>query len=144
MIGLKKGDERVRKLLDLLNLKFAVDSDGDFRVSFSLPEDRSQTVFIRSNTAWLGNLEIREIFSIAYESSGLLPGELANALLLVNAHTKLGAWSLIRGADDQCFAAFNARIAADTDAEALMTTLQAVLETADNVEMKLNGGEDRF
>ena len=144
VIGAKKGDDRVRRLLDQLDLKYSIDSDGDFRVSFALPDDRSQTVFIRSNTSRLGNLEIREVFSVAYESQGPLPAEVANALLVVNAHAKLGAWSLLRATEERCYAAFTARIAADTDIDALMTTIRAVLETADDVEMKLNGGEDRF
>lgn len=144
VIGAKKGDDRVKRLLDQLELKYAVDPDGDFRVSFALPTDRSQTVFIRSVTSRLDNLEIREVFSVAHESHGPLAADVANALLVYNAHAKLGAWSLLRGKDNHCFAAFTARIAADTDPGTMMTTMRAVLETADDVEMKISGGDDRF
>jgi len=143
MIGARTGDLRVKRLLDQLELKYAIDPDGDFRVIFGLEPERTQTAFIRSETSMLGNLEIREVFSVGYECQGPLPAEVANALLIFNAHVKLGAWGVLRLPDNRCFAAFTAKIAADTDAQTLMTTLMAVLRIADDVEAKLSG-TDKF
>jgi hypothetical protein len=145
LIGSKTGDPRVAKLLDILNLKYRVDAEGDYQVSFRLEHDRHQTVFIRSATSNLGPLEIREVFSVGYESEGPLPGDVANALLVHNAHVKLGAWSLLRSSStNHCFAAFTAQIAADTDPASLLTTITAVVETADKAESLLTDGGDKF
>ncbi len=145
LIGSKTGDPRVARMLDILGLKYRVDAQGDYQVSFRLEHDRHQTVFIRSQTSHLGPLEIREIFSVGYESEGPLSGDVANALLVHNAHVKLGAWSLLRSSEtNQCFAVFTAQIAADTDPASLMTTITAVVETADKAESFLTDGEDKF
>mgnify|MGYP000324318559 CR=1 FL=1 len=145
LIGAKTGDPRVAKLLDNLGLKYHVDAQGDFQVSFRLENDRHQTVFIRSETSHLGPLEIREIFSVGYECEGPLPLNVANALLIHNAHVKLGAWSVLRSTStNHCYAAFTAQIAADTDPASLQTTIQAVVETADRAESLLSDGADKF
>lgn len=143
MIGSKQGDPRVQALLDQLDLKYDVDSDGDYHVLFALDEGRSQLAIIRSETAHLGKFEIREITSPACTFPGPLDADTANALLIYNAHVKLGSWRLVRFGDDSCAAMFAAQIAANTDAQSLFTTLRVVIETADEVENKLTQ-EDNF
>jgi hypothetical protein len=143
MLGTKEGDPRVKVLLDELELKYEVDSDGDFKVGFELDDGRSQVAFIRSETSELGKFEIREVFSVAFISDGPLDAGTANALLIYNAHVKLGSWRILRQQDDSCVAAFAAQIAANTDAKSLYTTLGAVINIADEVEKKLTG-EDKF
>ncbi|MCX8158035.1 MAG: hypothetical protein N3J91_16615 [Verrucomicrobiae bacterium] len=145
IIGSKTGDSRVGRLLDILGLKYHVDAQGDYQVSFRLENNRHQTVYIRSQTSHLGPLEIREIFSVGYESEGPLPGDVANALLVHNAHVKLGAWSLLRSSSsNRCYAAFTVQIAAETDPASLQTAMAAVVETADKAESLLTDGEDKF
>jgi hypothetical protein len=142
MLGAKSGDKRVQVLLDELELKYEIDSDGDFKVIFELFEGRSQAAFIRSETAQLGKFEIREIFSVAHISEGPLDAELANTLLIQNAIVKIGSWR-VSTCDDSCIVAFAAQIAANTDSRSLLTALHAVLQTADDLESKLDE-EDRF
>jgi len=59
MIGAKQGDSRVQALLEELELKYDIDSDGDFRVGFQLENGRSQLGFIRSETTQFGKFDIR-------------------------------------------------------------------------------------
>jgi hypothetical protein len=143
MIGSKQGDKRVQALLDELELKYEIDSDGDFKVGFELEGGRSQLAFIRSDTTQFGKFDIREIFSVAYISEGPLDAELANALLIHNAHVKLGSWRVLSQDDDRCVVSFAAHIAANTDSKSLLTALQAVIQIADEVESKLDE-EDKF
>jgi len=143
MIGAKQGDSRVQALLDELELKYDIDSDGDFRVGFELEDGRSQLAFIRSETTQFGKFDIREVFSVAHILNGPLDGQLANALLIYNAHVKLGSWRVDRRGDDTCIVAFAVQIAANTDAKSLYTALRLVIETADDVERKLDE-EDKF
>jgi hypothetical protein len=143
MIGAKQGDSRVQTLLEELELKYDIDSDGDFRVGFQLENGRSQLGFIRSETTQFGKFDIREIFAVAHISDGPLDAQLANALLIYNAHVKLGSWRVQRREDDSCVVAFAIQIAANTDAKSLYTALKLVIETADEVERKLDE-EDKF
>jgi len=143
MIGAKSGDKRVQVLLDELELKYEIDSDGDFKVAFDLEEGRSHVAFIRSETTQFGKFDIREIFAVAHISDGPIDPELANALLIYNAQVKIGSWRVMRHDDDRCVVAFAAQIAANTDSRSLLTALHAVLQTADEVESKLDE-EDRF
>jgi hypothetical protein len=143
MIGAKQGDSRVQALLDELELKYEVDGDGDFKVGFQLEGGRSQLAFIRSETTQFGKFDIREIFSVAHISEGPLDGGLANALLIYNAHVKLGSWRIERREDDTCIVAFAVQIAANTDAKSLYTALRLVINTADDVERKLDE-EEKF
>ena len=143
MIGAKQGDPRVQALLEELELKYDIDNDGDFRVGFELEDGRAQLAFIRSETTQFGKFDIREIFSVAYISEGPLDRDLANALLIYNAHVKLGSWRVERQQNNQCVVAFAVQIAANTDAKSLYTALRLVIDTADNVENKLDE-EDKF
>lgn len=143
MIGARQGDGRVQALLEQLQLKYDIDTDGDFRVAFELENGRAQLAFIRSQTTQFGKFDIREIFSVAYISEGPLERDLANALLIYNAHVKLGSWRVERQGDNRCIVAFAVQIAADTDATSLYTALRLVIDTADSVERKLDE-EDKF
>ena len=143
MIGAKQGDSRVQALLEELELKYDIDSDGDFRVGFELDNGRTQLAFIRSETTQFGKFDIREIFSVAHISEGPLDRQLANALLIYNAHVKLGSWRVSRQQDDRCIVVFAVQIAANTDAASLYTALRLVIDTADDIERKLDE-EDKF
>jgi hypothetical protein len=141
MIGASAGDKRVQELLDRLEYKYSVDSDGDFRVLFDMGEERSQLAIISSKTYELGSLEIREVWSVGYECDGPLPEAVANYLLRQNNQVKLGAWRVMRYESGRHLAAFAVQIAANTDAHTLRTTITAVLKTADDTERELSGGD---
>ena len=143
MIGAKQGDSRVQALLHELDLKYDIDGDGDFRVAFELENGRTQLAFIRSETSQFEKFDIREIFSVAHISEGALDRDLANALLIYNAHVKLGSWRVERQENNTCIVAFAVQIAANTDAKSLYTALRLVIDTADDIERKLDE-EDKF
>ncbi len=144
MIGEKTGDQRVRRLLDELGLKYDIDGSGDFAVPFTVGEDRSQTIYIDSDTRYVDRLEVRHVWSIGLRSEAPLPADVANALLVYNANVNLGAWQLIREEDDEaCIAIFLIPIAADTSAKALLSVMHAVGTAADVIEEKLTD-EDKY
>ncbi len=144
MFGLKKNsDPRVKSQLDALDIKYEIDKDGDYRVSFALEEGRSQLAFVNSKTSMLGNFEIRDVWSVAHISEGTLDADFANYLLLQNANLKIGAWELREAGDNQFLVCFCNKIAADCDPEALRASLIVVLSTADELEKNLDTG-DRF
>ena len=140
--GKKKGDQRVEALLKTAELKYEVDKDGDFKLIYTLNENRTQIAWILSKTNKLGDLEIREIWSLAILSESQIEGDTAVKLLELNSRYKLGSWQ-IRKMGEKYAAVFSAQIAADTDDATLKTTLQAVTSTADEVEKEL-ATEDKF
>lgn len=142
--GAKKGDPRVATVLEALDIKYRVDDDGDFAVTFELDDSRSQKGFIRSETYDFAGFEIREVFSI-----GLLPKSPFNLavtteLLQRNQRLKIGAWSIMsRGANEPHLAIFTAKVAANPDPKGLLGALLAVLKTADDAERDFTG-TDKF
>ncbi|RMF91904.1 MAG: hypothetical protein D6741_15525, partial [Planctomycetota bacterium] len=138
----KQGDERIGKLLDEINWKYEVDSDGDYKLIFRFEDDRTQIVFVNSNTSKLGPLEIREVWAPSFRM-GPNPRPADNqALLEANDKVKLGAWRVVKAGDDYV-AVFAIQIAADADRETLRTAVDAASVTADQMEQKYSQ-EDEF
>lgn len=140
-LGDVKGDKRVQRLLDEAGLKWKIDDDGDFRLHNEVEDGRSQLIWILSNTSDLRSLEIREIWSIAFKSKEPFSAETCRRLLTENGETKVGSWQM-RKMGDEYVAVFSAQIAANTDAETLVTVIDAVSQTADNLESELTGKDD--
>ena len=130
--ALPEHDERIRRILDAEEMKYTIDKDGDFKMVFRVDDDRTQAVWIRSNTQEYEQFEIREIFSFGYQQEGPLPEAIANLLLEKNWTYKLGAWC--RSGNS---AIFVVRIAANSDAKALLTALKMVVRVTDRMEKEL-------
>jgi hypothetical protein len=137
--GAKKGDPRVERLLQILELGYSVDKDGDFKVTIEFANGRSQVAFINSDTQMLDNFEIREIWSVAYISEGYLDIDTANTLLLYNYELKMGSWRMIPADNNVYFVAYCIQIAADCDPDSFYKALTFVLEVTDDMEEKLTG-----
>ena len=59
-------DASVKTRLDARGVKYEVDGDGDFKVTYNYSkENRSQLVFVSGTTQDVGGFKIREIFSPA-------------------------------------------------------------------------------
>lgn len=67
------GDPRVKKALDKLGLKYNIDDDGDYKLTFGLGDERSQIVWIKSKTDEILGWEVRHIISICYASKTAPP-----------------------------------------------------------------------
>ena len=141
--GKPAGDPRVERLLEAADLNYEVDADNDFRLVIEFNDGRSQLLWVLSNTTELDDLEIREVWSVAYRSETPLPTRVASRLLSQNANVKIGAWQT-RKMGDEYVALFSAQIAADTDPATLLTVIQAVSATADEMEIELLGGSDEL
>ena len=142
-IGAKKQhDARVERMLDALELKYEIISDGDFKLGNRLDSGRTQILFVNSNTEKYQNMEIREIWSVAYISDDLASSTIMRKLLKDNGTRKLGSWKLWTNNGKEV-AVFYAQIAADADRYAFLSALQIVSQTADEMEKDLTGKDDR-
>jgi hypothetical protein len=141
MIGASEnqGDARVRRALEQLQCPYQVDSDGDFKITVTLAEGRTQLVLINSNTESFAGMEIREVYSLGYIEDGDPSERLLKLLLLENGTVKFGAWRLIEAKNGQVGIVFAAHIAATTDAGILDSIIDAVAARADLFEKTVYG-----
>ncbi|MEO0079461.1 MAG: hypothetical protein ABIK44_02130 [candidate division WOR-3 bacterium] len=140
----KSGDHRVKKALDELGLKYTIDSDGDFKLTFEFEDGRSQLCFINSGTETFKLFEIREVWAPAYKTDGPFTATVANKLLEDSFKKKLGAWQTMVGSDGSHLAVFAAKIDANCDAQSLHACIKAVVSAADDMEEELTGTKDEY
>jgi hypothetical protein len=133
-----EADERVARVLKEADLKYTVDSEGDYKLYTQVKEKRLQAVWIISETQNLGSIQVRQIWSIGYVSDQPFPAQLANRFLQENAKIKLGAWQ-VRRMGGKYVAVISAQVGADADKFTLLTCMSAVATTADDIEIELTG-----
>ncbi len=133
-------DPRVAKALAEASLKASVNEAGNYELMFRLEDDRTQLVFVRSETSQWGAMEIREVYSYAYSSKTRLSQAKLEKLLKASAELKSGAWQLVEARD--WMAILSVKVAADCDAEALDTVVRGVARTTDEVENEITGKDD--
>lgn len=134
-------DARVTAALESLDINYEVDDDGDFRLIYSTGDGRTQLVWVSGDTESFHDMEIREIFSYAYDTDGSMPASVARKLLQANANYKIGAWEMRDNGNSQ-FAIFTARIEANAHARELENIIMAVSVTADEMEKDLLGTDE--
>ena len=139
--GKKRGDYRVREILDAANVSYVVDDDGDFKIIYGYEDNRSQVVFINSNTHTFAGVEIREVWSIGLKGTGQLSSAVANELLVRNSRYKVGSWS-INKQEGQVVAIFRVAVSADASRSELIPIVEMVGVHADEVEREFLSSDD--
>jgi hypothetical protein len=134
-------DARVEANLKAAGLPFNVDG-GDFRLNYTLPDGRTQLVWIASKTTKIADTDFRDVWSVARRARGELPAELADHLLKENVRMVLGAWQVSQG-DGEYLVVFSYAIPADTTPGFLQEVIEAVTISADRMEKELTG-QDEF
>lgn len=137
-----QGDPLVRAQLEALGYKYRVDEDGDFILTFGLPDDRSQLAYVMSRTQQYGSLHVREIWSPGYraaEAGGEFPAAVANRLLADTQLSKLGGWAKQDGV-----AVFVVKIDASAGGDVLDDAIDYAVRAADQMEAQLTPGKDEF
>lgn len=131
-------DARVEQALDQNNVSYSAESNGDYRVLFTLPNERSQLVWISPRTDTIGSLDVRRVFSYAAatDEGQALSSGWAEQLLRNNAGYAVGGWSLTGNR-----VVFSATVPADASARVLLDTVALVMTTADGVEAELTGAD---
>jgi len=142
-VGGTQGDARVTRALNDLGFTYELDEDGDYQLYYSWNDGRSQLVWVSGATEDFYHVEVREVFSYAYDISGAMPANVARRLLQANAGYKIGAWEMRPSGDGSTqYGIFTARIDADADAKTLKLILDAVGVTADEMEKELLGTDE--
>lgn len=130
-------DERIREQLDALELNYDIDEDNDFYLTFEFDDGRTQTVWIRSRTYSSHELEMRDVWSYAYEhSTKYLPEYLERRLLIDSYEQVIGGWAREGNA-----VVYMVKLPADIAAEVLQSALYDVAEEADDMELEITGAD---
>ena len=131
-------DASVKTRLDARGVKYEVDGDGDYKVTYNYSkENRTQLVFVSGTTESVAGFQVREVFSPAgrVDDDGIRNKALE--LLEESRTNKLGAWEV---AGDVLY--FVIKLPDSVDAAQLESALSIAAETADNKEIELSGDKD--
>ena len=132
-------DAAVARRLNDRGVKFTVDTDGDYKVTYNYKkEGRTQLVFVSGKTETVGGFVVREIFAPAARvEKDNIDGTRALDLLRESGKNKLGSWE-IRG--DVLY--FVIKVSDSMNAAELESAMDIAAETADDMEIKYSGGRD--
>lgn len=132
-------DASVKSRLDSQGIKYEVDQDGDFKVTYNYSkEGRTQLVFVGGKTESVAGFTIREVFSPAarVEKDGI-NGAKALELLAESRKNKFGSWEI--GGDVLYFVI---KLPDNVSAKQLEAAMDIAAETADDMEIEFSGDRD--
>jgi hypothetical protein len=134
-------DSRVTAALDELDIPYHyLPRSQKYEIHYALDSGRSQSVYIGSHTQWFMGVELRQIFSSALVSDGLLEARTANLLLRENFEMIHGGWSVMHDPDEKKhFVIFSLTAFASLPAKQLSPLIECVASTADDMESRLSG-----
>lgn len=129
-------DASVKTRLDARGIKYEVDADGDYKVTYSYKsEGRTQLVFVSGGTEAVGGFKVREVFAPAAKDG--ITGAKAIELMGESRSNKLGSWEL---QGDILY--FVIKLSDSVNATELESAMDIAAQTADNMEIELSGDED--
>lgn len=129
-------DASVESRLDARGVKYEVDADGDYKVTYSYKsEGRTQLVFVSGRTEAVGGFKVREIFAPAAKDG--INGAKAIELMGESRSNKLGSWEL---QGEVLY--FVIKLPDSVDAAQLESAMDIAAQSADDMEIELSGDED--
>jgi hypothetical protein len=137
----QKTDARVAVALTQAGFKYVVGEAGDFRFVIELKGGRTQLVFINSVTETVGNIEIREVWSIGYMGSEVMSSLIMEVMLRDNANKKLGAWGLSQ-INNLYVGTFSIKMSAESSGSVLRTIAEGVAMLTDDMESKISTADN--
>ena len=132
-------DKSVERRLDAQGVKYEVDGDGDYKVTYNYSsEGRTQLVFVSGGTQTVAGFTIREVFAPAARvEKDRINGAKALELLQESRQNKFGSWE-IQG--DVLY--FVIKVPDSITAKELEAAMDIAAETADNMEIEISGDRD--
>lgn len=133
-------DNSVKRRLDAAGHKYSVDKDGDFKITFSFDDNRSQMVLVTGQPYVIADgVAVREIYSgVAKDPDDNIAGRAAD-FLKENQTKKIGAYEAQGG-----LVAFNVKLPDSASAAQLSAAIKMVAVTADEKEKAISGSRDTF
>ena len=138
----KKADPRLEAALGRLGLHYKVNSSGNVVVTYNAENDRSQAVFIMSETDKYNGIEIREIWSIAGSFDALPEKDVLVDILTESGKNKIGCWALEKTSDGKYLLFYTIKFPADASDEAYQMMLEFASTITDERELALFDSDD--
>ena len=140
-------DRRVRRALEEADIEFSVNDNDNFRIVWDCEtDDRTQLVLINSRTENYHDMELREVWSVAFRGETPVSESRMTELLSENARKKVGAWQMILPRPDESadrhLVIFQIVLPADADGDELRSAIIACAEEADRIEREWVGTDD--
>ena len=132
-----EADQRIKKALDELDVKYVIDDDGDYAITIYEAEGRSQLVYVVSETDSIEGFEIRDIFSYAVRDKAPTR-EMASDLMRTSNKSLIGAFEMTSGGN----ILYIAKIPANLPPKQLHGIIRAVAAYADDAEKEILGSDE--
>ncbi|MFM2387284.1 MAG: hypothetical protein RL660_2041 [Bacteroidota bacterium] len=133
-------DARIKRQLDGLKVKYEVnESTGNFKVLFSMDNDRTQQVIIKSKPATFGGYEYREVYSVAAGKPTLADYSQETLMTLMNMNytNKVGYWQIDGESGAPFTLEFTVRMSASAGDDQLESLIKLCALQAEKMELKL-------
>ncbi len=140
--NLAPADPGVAAALDEQGVIYSINDEGNFVVVYQMDadEERSQRVFVVSQSSSYRNAEVREIWSVAIVLNEYPDEELLYYLLTVNSGIKVGAWA-VEEFDDEIWILYTIKVPVDIGSAALKDLIYFTAEMCDELEAELVGDD---
>jgi len=134
-----QADPSVAARLDARGVRYVVDEDGDYRVTYNYADEgRTQLVFVSGRTESIAGFRIREVFAPAARiGRDGVTGHKALELLEESRRQKIGAWEI---AGDVLY--YVIKLPDSIDATQLEAAMDIAAEIADDKEIEFSGDRD--
>lgn len=133
-----EADQRIKKALDELDVKYVIDDDGDYAITITYEaEGRSQLVYVVSETDSIEGFEIRDVFSYAVRDKAPTL-EMTSDLMRTSNKSLIGAFEMTSGGN----ILYIAKIPANLPPKQLHGIIRAVAAYADDAEKEILGSDD--
>lgn len=97
-----ENEESIEAFLIRNQYRFAIDAEGDYKLSLSLEEGREHTVWIRRDLNSSGGEAVREIFSVAAVFEEERAAYLSRYFLQDNLQTRvMGSWAYMKNRENR-------------------------------------------
>lgn len=133
-----EADQRIKKALDELDVKYMIDEDGDYAITITYEaEGRSQLVYVVSETDSIEGFEIRDVFSYAVRDKAPTL-EMTSDLMRTSNKSLIGAFEMTSGGN----ILYIAKIPANLPPKQLHGIIRAVAAYADDAEKEILGSDE--
>lgn len=133
-----EADQRIKKALDELDVKYMIDDDGDYAITITYEaEGRSQLVYVVSETDSIEGFEIRDVFSYAVRDKAPTL-EMTSGLMRTSNKSLIGAFEMTSGGN----ILYIAKIPANLPPKQLHGIIRAVAAYADDAEKEILGSDE--
>jgi hypothetical protein len=132
-------DSSVKRKLDSAGVKYEVDKDGDYKITFTFDDKRSQIVFVNGQPDTIDNLVMRKVYAPAAKVDEDGVGGKALDLLRDSHLYKAGNWEV-----EGNYLLFTVKLDDAADAQQLAKAVKLAAAAADTEEKELSGNRDTF